>query len=238
MATHRIHVDAPDLAPGPLIVEGEEAHHAIRVKRVGPGQTVEILNGRGRIATAVVRETTKARDSWRLAVQVEQVRDAALATPRLEVCTAAPKGARLSELIDGLSQAGAASWSLLETERGVAESAASRIDRLNRIAAEASKQCGRAWHLEIGNPRPVALAILPLSGLQCVVADESGEAYTRSGAAAIRLLIGPEGGWSPSELQSAHDSGATVASFGPHTMRIETAAVVAAAIVLDRERRE
>jgi 16S rRNA (uracil1498-N3)-methyltransferase len=54
-------------------------------------------------------------------------------------------------------------------------------------------------------------------------------------APTIRLLIGPEGGWTPDELRAARDAGARIASFGPHTMRIETAAPVAAAVILHAE---
>lgn len=53
-----------------------------------------------------------------------------------------------------------------------------------------------------------------------------------STCAEIHLLIGPEGGWSDAERAAARAAGAVLASFGPHVMRVETAAVVAAASVL------
>ena len=52
--------------------------------------------------------------------------------------------------------------------------------------------------------------------------------------AVIRLIVGPEGGFAEQELQLARDSGAEVASLGPHNLRTETAAVVGATLVLAR----
>jgi len=154
--------------------------------------------------------------------------------PRLEVWASSPKGPRLESMIDGLSQAGAAAWAPLSTQRTVVEPGAGKLDRMHRLAAEASKQAGRAWDLEILPGGDLAAA---LAGPAVVVAHASGGPYRPGGAAMIRLLIGPEGGWTVDELARARAGGASVASFGPHIMRIETAAVVAAAIVLDRETR-
>jgi len=132
-------------------------------------------------------------------------------------------------MIDGLSQVGAASWSMLESERSVTEPREGKMERLERTAMEASKQCGRAWRLEIGGVMKFAEAVR-MEGV--VVADVSGSAYERSGADVVRLLVGPEGGWAPEELQLARARGAAVCRFGPHVMRIETAAVVAAGIIM------
>ena len=239
MPPHRIHLEASQpLVPGPLEIGGEEAHHAIRVKRVTRGDAIEVLDGRGRVGAGVIKETVKERDAWTLKVEIEAAREEPPARPRVEVLSASPKGPRLSELIDGLSQVGAASWSLLETDRGVSEPGAARLDRLKRIAVEASKQSGRAWHLEIGNPVAFGRAIEPGSGVAIVLADASGGIFKATGAPIVRLLTGPEGGWSERELALARGAGIEVASFGPHIMRIETAAVVAAAVVVDRARAE
>ena len=108
------------------------------------------------------------------------------------------------------------------------------MDRLSRTAAEASKQCGRAWLLEIGATLSFEGAIAP-DARAVVLADASGDRYQRGGSPDIRLLIGPEGGWSARELNQARASGVRIARFGPHAMRIETAAIVAAAVVLDAE---
>lgn len=235
MARHRVYLDhGPDLQPGPLVVTGEEAQHAVRVKRVATGDSVVVLDGRGHIGQAVVQGADKAdRGNWRLLLNVNDVSPAAAPSPRIEVFTAVPKGSRLSDLIDGLSQVGAASWAPLWTARGEVRPREGKMERLDRTTAEAAKQCGRAWRLEIGEGCTVAQAAAGPG--QVVIADASGAPYQGTGAAAVRLLIGPEGGWTVDEMGAARAAGARVATFGPHVMRIETAAIVATAMILGAE---
>jgi 16S rRNA (uracil1498-N3)-methyltransferase len=233
VAAHRIFLQ--DIHPGPLTVEGDEAHHAARVKRLAEGDAIELLDGRGNVGEARLAGISKERGQWRLALDVRSIRREQPVRPRVEVCSPAPKGPRLTEMIDGLSQAGAAAWSPLETERTIVEPGAAKLQRLERTAWETAKQCGRAWVLEIGGPMSLRTALDP--SMQLVLADATGDAYRPAGAKSVRLLVGPEGGWSRGELDAARDSGAAIARFGPHTMRIETAAVVAAAIILEAERR-
>jgi len=237
MAAHRIYHEAPDpLTPGPLTITGDEAHHAARVKRLEPGTQVMVLDGHGSIGGATLTGINKAdRGQWQLVLDIQSVRLVDRPAPRLEVLSAAPKGSRLEDLIDGLSQVGAASWSLLETAHGEVDPRPAKLERLRRTATESSKQCGRPWLLELGPSRSLAALLTEAPPAAIVMADATGVPYTRSGASAIRLLVGPEGGWSPQELQSARDHKVRIARFGPHAMRIETAAIAAAAIILDRE---
>lgn len=218
-----------------VIVSGEEARHAVRVKRVGEGEQVQLLDGAGGIADATVLGSQRgSRGDWLLRLRIAAARTVERQSPRLEVWTALPKGPRAAELVDGLSQAGADHWRPLRSERSVGRPSENLMERLSRVAAEASKQCGRAWLLEIGPESSFADA---LSTPTVIVADASGPPFKPTGAPALRVLVGPEGGWTPQELRAAAASGAVIARFGPHTMRVETAAVAAAAVVLAAEAR-
>ncbi|MEX2218088.1 MAG: RsmE family RNA methyltransferase [Phycisphaerales bacterium] len=239
MAIHRIYLDDPAaLAPGALEIGGEEARHAVRVKRLEPGNPIEVLDGAGRVGLATIADIDKPGGEWLLSLVVGEVRPVEPTRPRLDVLCPAPKGPRLSELIDGLSQAGAASWSALTTEHTAREPGEVRLDRVRRIAAEASKQCGRAWTLLIGEPVEASDVLAQVWARQALVmADASGGPYAPCGSEAITLMIGPEGGWSARELDGARAAGIAIARFGPHTMRVETAAVAAVAVILDLEAR-
>lgn len=211
-----------------LIVGGEEGRHAARVKRIDPGDSVRVLDGCGGSGLAKVRSIDKANGEWTVTLRVDTVQRANPLFPAIDVCSAVPKGPRLEEMIDSLSQVGAASWRPLLTARSVA--GPPRQDRLQRIAAEAGKQCGRAWFLELGAPIEFSQA-LRLPGPLLAHAD--GSACSPSDSTdRVSLLVGPEGGWSPEELAAAHAAGVPARRFGPLTMRIETAAPVAAAILL------
>ena len=213
-----------------LVIEGDEARHAARVKRLAPGDTLRVLNGKGLIATCRVKDTRK-----RLALDVIERAVAAPVTPEVAVWSATPKGARVEAMIDSLAQVGAASWTPMSTKYGVVDPRETKLSRLDRIATEACKQAARPWMLRIEEKATFADA-LSAGGAAIVVADGSGAPYRASGASRIRLLIGPEGGLTEEELSLAKAAGAQVAEFGPHTMRIEVAAPVAAAIILDAER--
>lgn len=238
VSEHRIHHPLADAAAGgQLTITGDEAQHAVRVKRVEAGSTVGIFDGAGRVATARVTRIGKDQRSreWSLTLAVERVRAEPAPAPRLEVWSAVPKGGRLEDMIDGLSQAGVAAWAPLRSSRSVAEPTGHKLDRLARIVIESAKQCGRAWLMEVGEGGDVSAAF---EHAGVIIADASGPPYGPGAVPArARLLVGPEGGWTAQELEAARAAGATVASFGPHVMRIETAAVAAAAIVLDQLRR-
>ena len=151
--------------------------------------------------------------------------------PRVHVHSATPKGGRVDEMIDALSQVGAAAWSPLRTARGVVDPRDTKMERLERIAIEASKQCGRAWKLELGAAKSLD-DVLHLGG-RVLVADASGQEYEDRGRTdEIHLLVGPEGGWTVEEIEAMRRAGTAVVRFGPHVMRIETAAVVGVGVIL------
>jgi 16S rRNA (uracil1498-N3)-methyltransferase len=112
------------------------------------------------------------------------------------------------------------------------------FERLNKIATEASEQCGR------GDVPVVHGVMTRLSGLseynfRKIVMDLNGEVATaRSGLAltssleTIGVFIGPEGGWSPSELEMFHKNGITVCSLGKQVLRAETAAIATLSLVV------
>jgi len=222
----------PDARPehGELVVEGEEGRHAVRVKRLREGDGVEVLTGAGVRLTTRVLEATR-----RLRLSVLGSQEVRPEEPAVEICSPPPKGPRLGDMIDQLSQVGATSWRPLKAAFAAERLTPARRERLERVAIEAMKQCRRAWLLEIGPELAVAEALVIGPGADLLVADASGEPYEPApGALAVRVLVGPEGGWRADELETARRAGARVCRFGPHVMRLETAAVVAGAAVRAR----
>ncbi|MFM9996138.1 MAG: RsmE family RNA methyltransferase [Phycisphaerales bacterium] len=240
MSSHRFYIDEPwARGKAELTVRGEEARHAVRVKRLGVGDAAQVLDGRGHVADARIEGVARspADGHWEVRLSLGGVTAVEPVRPRIEVWSAVPKGARLGELIDAVSQVGAALWRPLETRHGIAEPGGTKMDRVRRIAVEASKQCERAWAMEVADPARFDDALRDAPPDSIILADAGGEPYRPSGAASQRLLIGPEGGWAGDELDRARSVGVRIARFGPHVMRIETAAVVACAIILHRESR-
>jgi 16S rRNA (uracil1498-N3)-methyltransferase len=254
----------PD-APTHILVRGDEAHHAVRVKRLDVGDEVRVHDGQGTIVDTHICEVRKAREGWEveLAPSKGPPRRAPRPSPSLHVLTAPPKGDRLEGMIDALTQLGCARWSPLITTRTVVDPREGKLARLERTCIEALKQSGRAWLMEIG-PRTTWAEALSAS-TPLILADASGVPYDplnlesrfesgfvsgfESGlefglesrpepgddavaTPSLTLLVGPEGGFTPEELAHAKQAGAQVCIFGVHTLRIETAAIAAAAIML------
>ena len=221
---------------GSVTVLGDEAHHAAKVKRLTTGDAVEILDGAGHIATARLLASVKLgkQQGWSIELAISEIRSVPPMVPALTVRSAVPKGPRLETMIDQLSQIGVAAWGPVGSTRSVVDPRQGKLDRLERVCLEAIKQSGRAWAMRIEQSIP--LISLP-SGPSLIVADASGDPFdpvaaTNTGGAGITLAVGPEGGWTAEELDRFRSQGAQVARFGPHVMRIETAAVAAAAIIM------
>ncbi len=232
MAWHTIHLEGVDPAAAALQVEGEEARHALRVKRLRAGDRVRVLAGAGAVLECRVVEARRV-----LGLEVLERREVPRIAPRIEVCTATPKGARVDKMLDMLGQVGAAVWRPLETKLGVVDPGAGKLDRLRRIAVESAKQSLRAWPIEIEAPITLEDALAGAGAEDAiVVADASGGVHQPTGAERIVVLVGPEGGFVEAEIAAARRAGASVVDLGPHVQRIETAAVVATALLLAAER--
>lgn len=232
MARHRVFLEPAQVSDaGSIELTGPEADHAIKSKRVRTGDEIEAVDGRGGVLRCRVDGTTKRG----LTLTVLERGQVPALRPTLRVWSATPKGQRLDKMIDMLAQVGAASWGPLDTKLGVVDPGASKIDRMQRISIEAAKQCGRAHVMEIARKIDFDDALKAAPDETIVMADVTGGALEATGAPAMRLLVGPEGGFLPVEINAARDAGAQIVRLGPLAMRIETAVIVGAAMIMERE---
>ena len=148
------------------------------------------------------------------------------ATARSSACTVAfaiPKADRPEWIVQKLTEIGVARIVLLHTERSVVRWDADRADRhlvkLRRVAVEALEQSRGVWLPEIDGPLQ---ATDVLSGI--AVAEPGGRPLTRADSA---LAIGPEGGWSATELALSREQ----VELSSTVLRVETAALVAGAML-------
>jgi len=161
------------------------------------------------------------------------------------VALAAPKGARADWAVEKLTELGVARILWLECERSVVKPRAGRLERWRRIAASAAQQCGRADLPEIEGPLALEDVLERAAvGLKLIAQRGEGGDLNRENADRLRprgsppdsargvLLIGPEGGFTRHELESAKKAGYTSISLGIWTLRSETAAVAGAAALL------
>lgn len=219
-----------------LAIAGDEAHHAIRVKRLGAGDTVELLDGKGTRARATIRATSKhGKSDWRLEVEVVELRVEERSRVRLEVFAAAAKGDRLDEMLESLSQLGVDAFHPLLSDHAIVDPREAKLERLRRGALESMKQCGRAWPLEIGEPIDMKDAMKQVEGAFACVADASGTGTPDipGAIARVAVFVGPEGGWSPREFEHFRARGWPFIRCAPHVLRVETAAIACATLLIN-----
>jgi 16S rRNA (uracil1498-N3)-methyltransferase len=213
----------PPLTPGTVELPADEAAHGLKVLRLRVGDQLRLADGDGRAGVGTVVAAEKR--SLRVAVEaVEVIPDPPAA--QLAVAVAAPKGDRLADLVRGLTELGVGRIAFLATERS--ERDAVNLERLRRIAAEALKQCRRGRLPQLG---PIlAPGDLPRQGARVILLDCAGQAPRPGSPAPTWLAIGPEGGWTDAERAALVSAGAEPVRVATPVLRIETAALAAAAV--------
>jgi len=229
MATPRFLVDRIPAGGESAWLPRDEARHALGSRRLGAGDPIELVDGRGGLALAHVGNDRDREGN--LAAQVSEVRHAPRPQPAIHVATAVPKGDRLSSLLDAAGELGVESLTPLDCERSVVPADRLGGERPARILVEAMKQSRGLWWTEIRPPSdPWAFTRhAHAAGQRVVLLDPAGLPLLRTvqNAASIALLVGPEGGFSESEVAQITDAGAARAALGPGILRIELAVAVA-----------
>lgn len=214
-----------------VTLEGDEAHHLARVMRAQRGEEVVLFDGTG------VEAHARVADISRRVVTLEVI---ARSQPRRElpgcltVAVALPKGERQRFLVEKCVELGVHRLQPLHTARGVAEGTPSAVARWERYVIESSKQAGRTRLLEVLPPRTPGelFAAAPAAGEQRWIAEPRGTTRFAPGPTlAATIAIGPEGGWTATELAQAAAAGWQLGTLGPRVLRVETAAMLAAALV-------
>ena len=227
----RIHVAKVSL--GQVMLDASQSHHVRDVLRLKIGSAVELFDDGGNVGDGVITNL----DGAAVAVRIESMHQAS-GGGELIVASAVPKGERADWMIEKLSELGVSRFIPLMTERSVVHPAGSnKRDRWMRLATESAKQSRRGGVMRIDELMPLAEAIksrgVNENGWYLSTADDAlpiGEAIVRGPVDRLSLFIGPEGGWSESEISELNDAGLTGVKLTATILRVETAAISAAAI--------
>lgn len=228
--SHRFHANFP-LIPGESFLEGPENHHLATVMRMKSGETITLFDGLGKQAQAILRHVGKR--SSLLEVGCVEFRSGVLPF-HLTIATALPKGDRESFMVEKLTELGVQEIVPLQTHRSVVHPKDAQ-SRLGRYSLEACKQCGR-------NLFPVIREMTSFQDFCNEQVDaakwimhpgndpQKGPLGSRDfSSKSIRVLIGPEGGFTDKENEDATAKGFKIWSHEPNILRIESAAIAATA---------
>lgn len=225
-----------------VTVEGDEAHHAVAVRRLRVGEQVVLTDGAGVAVQGPVASTGKRI----FTVTVETVTRTEPLRPEVVVVQAIPKGDRGELAVEVLTEIGVAGVVPWAAARSVAvwkgERAAKSLAKWRATAREAAKQARRSWFPEVDGLAATAdvAALLGAADLAIVLHEESTTPLAELAVPAegrVVVVVGPEGGLTDGEVAAFVAAGAISVRLGPEVLRTSTAGVAAVAAILSRTAR-
>lgn len=215
------------------VVDGDEGFHAANVRRLRPGEKLDLSDGAGTLAHCVIEDVGKGRLSARVLDRLT----VAEAAPAVTVVQALPKSDRSELAIELATEAGADAFIAWQASRCVARWDGARVDkglrRWRAVARSAARQSRR--------PRiPPVTGVVSTAELVKHVRDDAATVLVLHESATVpltevpvaqadslMLIVGPEGGIADDEIEALSGAGATPVRLGPTVLRTSTAAAVA-----------
>ncbi len=208
------------------------AHHAERVLRLAVGDPVTLFDGQGGECAASILAFGKealARLGPRLAIECES-------PLQITLVQALASGDKMDWIVQKAVELGVAAVQPVAAERSVLKLAGERADKRvahwQQVAVAACEQSGRNRVPVVGEILPLAKYLArPFDGTRLILAPGADGALARKARPGrpVAILIGPEGGWSPAELDLAARAGCAPLALGPRVLRTETAGLAALA---------
>jgi len=232
MATRRFHV--PDVTPGRIRVQGAQAAHGLKALRLGVGEEVVVFDGNGAEATGKIAEID--REAFEIEVTSRSASSVKMRFS-LTIATAIPKGERADWMIEKCAELGVTRLIPLACKRSQVYPGAAKLDRWLRKAVEAAKQSRQSTVMEIEQGCLIAELADQLSSSPLLLFGDGGAVQSMNEVLSNRppeadcvICIGPEGGFDEGERERLRSHGSIPVCLSGTVLRVETAAVAAAAI--------
>ncbi len=235
--THRFFCD--DLSGDNATLAGSEAHHALHVLRLKSGDPVILFNGCGITAEGSISRPSRSEATVEVTARITHERPPGT---RLTVAAAVPKGDRLKSLVEKLAEIGVDRFIPLQTVRSVVDPRQTKLDKLQSTVIAACRQSERNWLMTIAEPLTLDTVLAEAPSRSEAGGDrriwiahpapQARDAAPSRNTAESLLLIGPEGGFTDAEFATATQAGADQLSWPGGILRIETAAIVFASLLL------
>lgn len=208
-------------------IRGEEAVHA-RARRLAPSDSVVLIDGTGREAVAEVLRVERGG----MVLRATEIRRREASANETSLFVAGLRPERLAWTVQKATELGVGRVVVVESERTQSFRAGAGISRLERVAREASKQCGRSDWPSVVGPVELARVINEERSPHRLFLDFAGDRFPRRlSPGSCALLVGPEGGWTEIERRDASDRGWKIVSLPAGRLRAETAAIAGLVLV-------
>jgi 16S rRNA (uracil1498-N3)-methyltransferase len=237
----RFFVSPEQIKDDHIIITGPDVNHIARVLRLGAGDRITVLDGRGALYEAVIERAGK--DEVLCAIEKRSKVDSA-SSLRLTLVQGIPKGDKMDLIVQKGAELGVSRVIPLISQRVVVklegDKSGKKRERWQRIALEAAKQCRRPDIPEVEEPAgwDQVLANLPGEALALMPWEEENALSLREVLMGntpkedVFVFIGPEGGFTAGEVERARARGVRPVTLGPRILRTETAGLAVVAIIL------
>ncbi len=241
---HRFYLSPEKCRNSTLELTDDEAHHALRVLRIHPGERVTVLDGAGQQLNCEVRTTTKRT----ITLDVQRKTFSPLQTCQITLLQAVPKAKAMDYIVQKATELGAARVVPILSERTVvqleSEDAGDKAEKWQQIAIESIKQCGSPWLTKIETPVPLKnyLARREKFDLPLIASLQDSRRHPHEFIQQFRdehncppatacVWIGPEGDFSPAEMDLIKAEGALPITLGRLVLRSDTAAIYSLSVL-------
>jgi 16S rRNA (uracil1498-N3)-methyltransferase len=227
MKIHRF-IDNFDLNNKEIEITGDIAHQIIKVLKFEIGEKIELSDGKGSVGFGKVKNLNKNS----VLVEIEKV-EKLEENKKTTLFCAVLKKENFELVVQKATECGISKIVPVITDRTIKTGV--KLDRLEKIAKEASEQSGRSIVPEISEPVNFekSLELIEQNNLN-ILFDISGEKFSeidKNNFDNINIFIGPEGGWTENEIQKVKNLNFKIASLGKLTLRAETAAIVSSFLI-------
>jgi 16S rRNA (uracil1498-N3)-methyltransferase len=250
MRLTRVFVDG-ELSPGNIMeLERNTASHLAKVLRARSGDELVLFNGDGREFDASIESVRGSRVS----ASIDAARSVDRESPlKVTLLQCVPRGDRMDFVVQKATELGVERIVPVLSQRSVvrldAAQAASKQAHWRAVAVSACEQCGRNRLPQVEAPQPLlnylgAMAPQKASGALRLILEPAGAIQERSARSIdvaaggpisqAEIAIGPEGGFSPEELDAFQLSAFARLGLGPRVLRTETAAIAAIVMLQTR----
>jgi 16S rRNA (uracil1498-N3)-methyltransferase len=226
-------VEASDIARNEVVIGGPQGHHLARVLRVRPGER-GVAVSQGMEYEVEVAQVDGRRVSGRIVGERPVQGEADLGVTVLQAVLPNPD---FDAVIEGGTAVGIERFIAVQAERSVVRPAVQRSTRWQAIATSAAEQSHRGRVPEAVGPVSLAAALDQAGDARLLVLEPTASmplARAIDGSRAYAIAVGPEGGWTDTERSLMRERNGVMVTLGPRILRARLAAVVAAAILVQR----
>lgn len=238
----RFFVDPENITGTDAVLTGSEARHLVSVLRLSAGDAVTLFDGSGSYYETLITRASPGRVETRIVAITPYLAQDGKVPPALHLAIGLLKGKKMDFVIQKTTELGITSVRPFRSQFSVApDPSPDRFDRWERIAREACKQCNRPVPPELQRvtflEELLAAAAEERHGLKLIFWEEEGQTPLQQAlvaapaAGSAIVLVGPEGGFSQTEVLLAAEAGFQSVSLGRRILRAETAALAVVAIL-------